>query len=100
MQRFTAIQIVNYWSVPHVKELKPVLVMSKTWNRALILVMSISGNIQQMFYAFPVYGKHRDYLRFFEFENNDLEKPLIQYRMKSRGIREFACLKNFLHVHT
>lgn len=29
--------------------------MSKTWNRALTLVMSISGNIQQMFYAFPVY---------------------------------------------
>lgn len=34
------------------------------------------------------------------YENSDLEKPLIQYRMKARDVREFACLKNFLHVLT
>lgn len=101
MQRSTAIQIVNYWSVPRVKELKPVLVMPTTWNCALTLVMSFNGNIQQMCYAFPVY--HMGNIVIISdsiYENSELEKPLIQYRMKARDVREFACLKNFLHVLT
>ncbi|XP_061185011.1 uncharacterized protein LOC133193026 [Saccostrea echinata] len=45
--------------------------------------IAISGDIQQMFYAFRVHEKHRDYLRFFWYEDNDFQKPLIQYRMKA-----------------
>lgn len=42
----------------------------------------ISGNIQQIFYAFRFHEKHRDYL-FFWYENNDFQKTFIQYRMKA-----------------
>ena len=35
-----------------------------------------------MLYNFRVHEKHRDNLRFFWFENNNFQKPLIQYRMK------------------
>ncbi|XP_052688921.1 uncharacterized protein LOC128167316 [Crassostrea angulata] len=45
--------------------------------------IAISGDIQQMFYAFRVHEDHRDYLRFFWYEDNNFEKPLIQYRMKA-----------------
>ncbi|XP_062603438.1 uncharacterized protein LOC134265202 [Saccostrea cucullata] len=45
--------------------------------------IAISGDIQQMFYAFRVHVKHRDYLRFFWYADNDFQKPLIQYRMKA-----------------
>lgn len=44
--------------------------------------IAISGNIQQIFYAFRFHEKHRDYL-FFWFENNDFQKTFIQYRMKA-----------------
>lgn len=40
-------------------------------------------DIQQMFYACRVHEEHRDYLRFFQYEYTDFEKPLIQYRMKA-----------------
>lgn len=100
MQRSTAIQIVNHWSVPRVKELKP----SDAHDLELCVDpsnLSFNGNIQQMCYAFPVY--HMGNIVIISdsiYENSDLEKPLIQYRMKARDVREFACLKNFLHVHT
>ena len=44
--------------------------------------IAIIGDIQQMLYNFRVHEKHRDNLRFFWFENNNFQKPLIQYRMK------------------
>jgi hypothetical protein len=42
---------------------------------------AISADIEQMFYQFHVKPEHRDYLRFFWYQNNDPECPLIEYRM-------------------
>ncbi|XP_071158970.1 uncharacterized protein [Mytilus edulis] len=44
--------------------------------------IAITGDVEQMFYQFHVDEYHRDYLRFFWYENNDITKPLIEYRMK------------------
>ena len=44
--------------------------------------IAVSADIEQMFFNFFVTDKHRDYLRFFWFEENDITKPLIEYRMK------------------
>ena len=43
---------------------------------------AVAGDIQQMFYRFFVNQCHRDYLRFFWYENNDPDRPMIEYRMK------------------
>ncbi len=43
--------------------------------------VAVMGDIQQMFYCFKVDEKHRDFLRFLWYENNDFTKPLIEYRM-------------------
>lgn len=39
------------------------------------------ADIQQMFYCFKVNEEHRNYLRFFWHEDNNIDKPLIEYRM-------------------
>ncbi|XP_069108941.1 uncharacterized protein [Argopecten irradians] len=39
------------------------------------------ADIEQMFYYFLVQHDHRRYLRFLWHENNDFEKPLIEYQM-------------------
>ena len=39
------------------------------------------ADIEQMFYSFSVSEKHRNFLRFLWFEDNDPEKQLVQYRM-------------------
>ncbi|KAK3096683.1 hypothetical protein FSP39_002345 [Pinctada imbricata] len=44
--------------------------------------VAIIADIQQMFYCFYVEPEHRDYLRFIWHEDNDLTKPLVDYRMK------------------
>ena len=43
---------------------------------------AIAGDIQQMFYRFFVEPEHRDYLRFFWYQQNDPKQPLVEYRMK------------------
>lgn len=43
--------------------------------------VAVMGDIQQMFYCFKVDEKHRDFLRFLWYENNDFTKPLTEYRM-------------------
>ena len=43
--------------------------------------VAIAADIQQMFYSFYVNHEHRNYLRFFWYKDNDLGKPLVEYRM-------------------
>lgn len=35
-----------------------------------------------MFYCFEVCEEHRDYLRYLWFEDNDITKSIVEYRMK------------------
>ncbi|XP_070203432.1 uncharacterized protein [Littorina saxatilis] len=42
---------------------------------------AVSVDIEQMFYQFFVDENHRDYLRFFWYEDNDFHKPLTEFRM-------------------
>ena len=44
--------------------------------------VAISADIEQMFYRFSVPSSDRDFLRFFWHQENDIEKPLVEYRMK------------------
>lgn len=43
---------------------------------------AITADIEQMFYRFYVHEDYRDYLRFFWYRDNDIDNPLIEYRMK------------------
>ncbi len=43
--------------------------------------VAFTCDIEQMFYQFQVPVKHRDYLRFWWFQNNDMESDPIEYRM-------------------
>ena len=43
--------------------------------------IALTADIEQMFYQFFVIPEHRDYLRFFWYEQNNPERPLIEYRM-------------------
>ena len=40
------------------------------------------ADIEQMFHSFLVKEEHRNFLRFFWYEGNDPQKPLVEYRMK------------------
>lgn len=42
---------------------------------------AITADIEQMFYRFFVKPEHRDYLRFFWFQDNNPDLPMIEYRM-------------------
>ena len=44
--------------------------------------VAVMADIKQMFYCFRVKKEHRDFLRFLWFEDNDPEKPLVEYRMR------------------
>lgn len=44
-------------------------------------LVAITADIQQMFYCFVVSEKHRNFLRFFWYEDNDPEKELVECRM-------------------
>jgi len=44
--------------------------------------IAVTADIQQMFYCFHVNGEHRNFLRFLWYQDNDLNKKLIEYRMK------------------
>lgn len=43
--------------------------------------VAVTADIEQMFYCFEVNDKDRNYLRFFWYKNNNLEEPLLEYRM-------------------
>nr|XP_022300829.1 uncharacterized protein LOC111109032 [Crassostrea virginica] len=43
--------------------------------------VAVVADIEQMFYCFGVAEKHRNFLRFLWYTNNDPTKPLIEYRM-------------------
>lgn len=43
--------------------------------------VAVLADIEQMFYGFKVDKEHRNYLRFFWHENNDISEPLVEYRM-------------------
>ena len=43
--------------------------------------VAIVADIEKMFYSFFVQENHRNYFRFFWYENNDPSKPMTQYRM-------------------
>ncbi|XP_053403242.1 uncharacterized protein LOC128558339 [Mercenaria mercenaria] len=44
--------------------------------------VAATADVEQMFYRFRVREDHRDYLRFFWYRDNDVDKDLIEYRMK------------------
>ncbi len=43
--------------------------------------LPVTCDIEQMFHSFFVNPEHRDFLRFLWFENNDLNRPIVEYRM-------------------
>ncbi|XP_071492621.1 uncharacterized protein [Diadema antillarum] len=43
--------------------------------------VAVCGDIESMFFCFSVAEEHRNFLRFFWYEDNDFDKPLIEYRM-------------------
>ncbi|VDI78659.1 Hypothetical predicted protein [Mytilus galloprovincialis] len=45
-------------------------------------LVAITADIQQMFYCFVVSEKHRNFLRFFWYKDNDPQNELIEYRMR------------------
>lgn len=44
--------------------------------------VAVTADVQQMFYCFVVRPDHRDYLRYLWYEDNDLNKNVVEYRMK------------------
>lgn len=44
--------------------------------------VAVMAGIQQMFYCFLVEERHRNYLRFLWFKNNDVASEVVDYRMK------------------
>lgn len=59
--------------------------------------IAISADIKQMFYNFLVAEKHRDYLRFFWFSENDPSEEFVEYRMRVHvfGNRPSPAVANF-----
>ncbi|XP_071122566.1 uncharacterized protein [Mytilus edulis] len=43
--------------------------------------VAVTADVEQMFYNFKVTDSHSDYLRFVWHENNEVHRPLIDYRM-------------------
>ena len=43
--------------------------------------VAIMADIEQMFYSFSVQESHRNFLRFLWYEENNPERPLVEYRM-------------------
>ncbi|KAM6893967.1 protein NLRC3-like [Xenentodon cancila] len=44
--------------------------------------VAITADIEQMFYSFVVRKDHQDFLRFLWYEDNDLSKEVVDYRMR------------------
>lgn len=70
--------------------LKDVLLSGPDLNNMLLGVFlrfrkepsAVTADVQQMSYCFVVRSNHRDYLRFFWYKDNDLNKNVVEYRMK------------------
>ncbi|XP_055012739.1 uncharacterized protein LOC129409873 [Boleophthalmus pectinirostris] len=70
--------------------LNQVLLSGPDLNNSLLGVLlrfrkepiAVTADVQQMFYCFEVCEEHRDYLRYLWFEDNDITKNIIEYRMK------------------
>ena len=45
--------------------------------------VAMTADIEQMFYRFRVEEKHRNFLRFYWYRNNNPDDELIEYRMKA-----------------
>ncbi|TWW54543.1 hypothetical protein D4764_0103490 [Takifugu flavidus] len=44
--------------------------------------VALTADVQQMFYCFIVQEEHRDYLRYLWYEDNDVNKKVVEFRMK------------------
>lgn len=70
--------------------LNDVLLKGPDLNNSLLGVLlrfrkervAIMADIQQMFHCFLVHENHRNFLRFLWHQDNDLSKPVIEYRMR------------------
>lgn len=70
--------------------LNDVLLSGPDLNNSLLGVLlrfrkdpvAVTADVQQMFYCFVVRSDHRDYLRYLWYEDNDLSKRVVEYRMK------------------
>lgn len=70
--------------------LNQVLLSGPDLNNSLLGVLlrfrrepvALTADVQQMFYCFEVCEDHRDYLRYLWFEDNDITKAVVEYRMK------------------
>ena len=65
------------------------LLQGPDWMNALVGVLSrfrkdevaVTCDIEQMFHSFSVNPEYRDFLRFLWFESNDVDGPIVEYRM-------------------
>ncbi len=70
--------------------LNDVLLTGPDLNNSLLGVLlrfrkervAVLADIQQMFHCFLVHENHRNFLRFLWHEDNDLSKPVVDYRMR------------------
>lgn len=85
------IRVVFDSSAQHSRiSLNNVLLTGPDLNNSLLGVLmrfrkekvAVMADIQQMFYCFLVEEKHRNYLRFLWFKNNDVTSEVVDYRMK------------------
>ncbi|XP_035808144.2 uncharacterized protein LOC118470918 [Amphiprion ocellaris] len=45
-------------------------------------LVAFTTDVEQMFYCFVVQEEHRDFLRYLWYEDNDISKAVVEYRMK------------------
>ncbi|XP_036002193.1 uncharacterized protein LOC118565663 [Fundulus heteroclitus] len=70
--------------------LNQVLLSGPDLNNSLLGVLlrfrkepiALTADVEQMFYCFVVREDHRDYLRYLWFEDNDITKNIVEFRMK------------------
>ncbi|TWW78623.1 hypothetical protein D4764_11G0007440 [Takifugu flavidus] len=70
--------------------LNDVLLKGPDLNNSLLGVLmrfrknpvALTADVQQMFYCFIVQEEHRDYLRYLWYEDNDVNKKVVEFRMK------------------
>ncbi|XP_036952751.1 uncharacterized protein LOC119018863 isoform X1 [Acanthopagrus latus] len=70
--------------------LNDVLLSGPDLNNSLLGVLlrfrkepiALTADVQQMFYCFVVREDHRDFLRYLWYEDNDINKNVVEYRMK------------------
>ncbi|XP_013856435.1 uncharacterized protein LOC106512341 [Austrofundulus limnaeus] len=70
--------------------LNQVLLTGPDLNNSLLGVLlrfrkepiALTADVQQMFYCFVVREDHRDYLRYLWYEDNDITKNVVEFRMK------------------